>query len=693
MKKGKHKLRIIILIIASFGLVLNSNAQERIVEQLNDAWQFVLLEDEIDYISLSDTSWQDVQIPHTWNNKDIQSGKKVHYGTAWYRRELLIESENPNKQYFLRFDGVGQYAEFFINGKYVSQHLGSYSAFVFNITRFIDFDKTNTILVKVNNELTDSYPKDNFLFGIYGGIYRDVSLISTGSIHIALTDNASSGIFVSSGEVNKKNASLKIVTELKNETSVKQLITIKNKLFSADNKKVAESIKEILLYPGGLVPITSHLEVKNPHLWNGRKDPYLYRLETAIIKDDEMVDKFTQQTGIRFFSVDPEKGFILNGEPYRLYGVCRHQEWQDLGNALLPKHHKKDMDLIYELGATSIRLAHYQQADYIYSLADSMGILVWAEIPFVNGYNENADGNALQQLTELIKQNYNHPSIFVWGLHNEVIKNGIVAKAVNLTNKLQNLAKELNPSRYTVAVSNIWWVYDHPIHQLADLQGFNQYAGWYGGKPEELNNWIQKYHLSKPDIRFSVSEYGAGGNIDQQTDDISTPPNPTGQFFPESYQTYYHEVTYSAIEKAPFIWSSYIWNMFDFSVPEWNRGGIKGRNHKGLVTYDRKIKKDAFYWYKANWSNEPVLYLTGRRNNPLETNVKSFTAYSNIGTPELLINGKSYGKMAEGINHVHFVSKEIVLEKGENKIEIRVDSDNNQYQDDYELIIETPENE
>jgi beta-galactosidase len=338
-------------------------------------------------------------------------------------------------------------------------------------------------------------------------------------------------------------------------------------------------------------------------------------------------------------------------------------------------------------------LAHYQQADYIYSLADSMGILIWAEIPFVNGYNENADGNALQQLTELIKQNFNHPSIFVWGLHNEVIKNGIVTEAVNLTNKLHNLAKELDPSRYTVAVSNIWWIYDHPIHQLADLQGFNQYTGWYGGKPEELNNWIQKYHSSKPDVRFSVSEYGAGGYIDQQTDDISTPPNPTGQFFPESYQIHYHEVTYSAIEKAPFIWSSYIWNMFDFSVPEWNRGGIKGRNHKGLVTYDRKIKKDAFYWYKANWSDEPVLYLTGRRNNPSETNVKSFTAYSNIGTPELFINGKSLGKMAEGINHVHFVSKEIVLENGENKIEIRVDYDNNQYQDDYELIIETPENE
>ena len=679
-------LYIILLLILVFTVQLT--AQERNVKQLNDRWQYVLIDEDIEYVNLNDTSWQDVQIPHTWNNLDIQSGKSVHYGIGWYRRELLIEKENTGKQYFLRFEGVGQYAELYINNKYVGKHLGGYSAFVFNITNFLIYDKANTIFVKVNNELADSYPKDNFLFGIYGGIYRGVSLINTNSLHIALSDHASSGVFVHQENISAKNASLKITTNLINKTSSKQIVTVKNTLFSDDGKKIAESNEEELIYPGGLVPITSNLKVNNPHLWNGKKDPYLYRLETEILHNKKIVDRITQKIGIRFFSIDPEKGFILNGEPYRLYGVCRHQEWQDMGNALSPEHHKKDMEFINEIGATSIRLAHYQQAEYIYSLADSMGILIWAEIPFVNGYQENSDDNALQQLTELIKQNFNHPSIFVWGLHNEVIKNNKITKPVNLTTKLHNLAKELDHSRYTVAVSNIWWVFDHQIHQLADLQGFNQYTGWYGGKPAELNNWINNYHESKPDVRVSVSEYGAGGNIFQQTNDISKVPNPTGQFFPETYQTHYHEVTYSAIEKAQFIWSSYVWNMFDFSVPEWNRGGIKGRNHKGLVTYDRKIKKDAFYWYKANWSDEPVLYLTGRRNNSLDTTISSFTAYCNIGIPELYINGKSYGKMISGINQVQFVSDSISLKYGENRIEIKINNEVSTYTDKYILTVD-----
>ena len=664
-----------------------ANAQSRVVKSLNNDWQFTLVDDEIDYINLSDHSWETVTIPHTWNNQDLQSGKKVHYGTAWFKRNLEIETPFENHHYFLKFEGVGQYAELYVNNKYVGEHLGSYSAFVFNITDFLNHDTTNTILVKVNNELADAYPKDNFLFGIYGGIYRPVSLITTGDLHIALSDYASSGIYVHQEKITKKEASLRIITELKNETSKQETITIKQQLLADDGKIVAESTDEKILFPGGMVPFESFLQVKHPHLWNAKKDPYLYQLKTEIIQSDKVIDDITQSVGLRYFSIDPETGFILNGEPYRLYGVCRHQEWQDKGNALLDEHHRRDMELIDEIGATSIRLAHYQQAEIIYSLADSLGILIWAEIPFVNGYKEGADENALQQLEELIRQNYNHPSIFVWGIHNEVIKNNVVTKPVNLTTRLHNLAKNLDPDRYTVSVSNIWWVYDHPIHELADLQGFNQYTGWYGGKPAELNNWIQSYHKAKPDIRFSLSEYGAGGNIAQQSDDISTVPNPKGQFFPETYQTYYHEVTYSAIEKAPFIWASYVWNMFDFSVPEWDRGGIKGRNHKGLITYDRKTKKDAFYWYKANWSDEPVLYLTGRRNNNSDTNRVSFSAYCNIGVPELFINGKSYGKMNPEINSIKYVSPVISLTAGKHKIEVKVTANNKSYHDQYTLHV------
>ncbi len=271
----------------------------------------------------------------------------------------------------------------------------------------------------------------------------------------------------------------------------------------------------------------------------------------------------------------------------------------------------------------------------------------------------------------MIKQNFNHPSIFVWGLHNEVVKDGKATRPTNLTNQLHNISKTLDPNRFTVGVSNIWWVYDHPIHELADLQGFNQYTGWYGGKPSELKNWINNYHNTKPDVRFSVSEYGAGGNIAHQSGEISFPAKPKGSFFSESYQTYYHEQTWAAIESSPFVWGSYVWNMFDFSVPEWDRGGIKGRNHKGLITYDRKTKKDAFYWYKANWSEDQVLYLAGKRNNILDTNSVSINAYCNFGIPELFVDGKSYGEMQQGVNTVHYVFDNISMKTGKHKIEIR----------------------
>jgi len=684
--KFTGRIRILVIIFFCILLVHPAHSQSRHVYDLGGVWDFSLSKVNIDGTVDPSLGWEKVNIPHTWNNKDIQSGEKVNYTTAWYRKTFIPEQGLEDKQYFLRFEGVGQYAKLFINSKYVGEHLGSYSAFAFNITDFLLADTFNTIHVKVNNELNDSYPKDNFLFGIYGGIYRDVSLIITGDIHIGVTDYASSGVYIHPKEVTDERAVLKIQSMLKNDGESKQLVHVSHKLYANSNKVIASSEDEEVLYPGGMISVYSALEIEQARLWNAKKDPFMYTLKTEVSVDGNTVDKLVHEYGIRYYDIDPEQGFILNGEPYRLYGVCRHQEWQDLGNALLPEHHYRDMELIAELGATSIRLAHYQQAEYIYELADRMGILVWAEIPFVNGYKEGADGNALQQITELIKQNYNHPSIFVWGVHNEVIKGDMIQAPVNLTRELHNLSKDLDPNRFTVAVSNIWWAHDHPIHENADLQGFNQYTGWYGGKPHELENWINNYHSKKPDIRFSVSEYGAGGNIAHQSDDIQTVPKPGGQFFPEGYQTYYHETTWNAIEKSPFIWASYVWNMYDFSVPEWDRGGIKGRNHKGLITYDRKTKKDAFYWYKANWSEEAVLHLSGKRLDQLSAGNIQLKAYCNFGIPEVFIDGESLGKMKQGINEAQYL-KLIDMVEGDYRVEIRVDHKGKVYRDTFELRI------
>jgi beta-galactosidase len=669
------------------GSSVNGQAEVRQIVSLNRGWTFQLGDLTPERAAEHDTCFTLVNIPHTWNDRDIQSGEQVRYGTAWYTRELVPGDSPVGSQYFLKFEGVGQHAEVYVNNNYVGSHLGSYSAFTFNITRFLDMDTVNSIAVRVNNELAASYPKDNFLFGLYGGIYRDVSLIITGAIHIGLTDHASSGVYIHPGPISREKARLKVVTLLKNDGDTMQQLTLKNTLMGDADTAVAARDTTVDLFPGGLYPVTTWLDVDHPRFWNGKKDPYLYTLESKVLLNGTVVDRTRQLTGIRYFDIDPDSGFILNGAPYRLYGVCRHQEWQDRGNALLPHHHRRDMELIDELGATSIRLAHYQQAESMYALADSMGLLVWAEVPFVNGYLEDADGNARQQLTELIKQNFNHPSIFVWGLHNEVIKGEITQPPVNLTRELHNLAKSLDPHRPTVAVSNIWWVYDHPIHELTDLQGFNQYTGWYGGKPEGLGDWISNYHAAKPDIRFSVSEYGAGGNIAHQSNVTDTVPDPTGQFFPEGYQTHYHETTWSAIEKHPFIWASYVWNMFDFSVPEWDRGGIRGRNHKGLVTYDRKTRKDAFYWYKANWSEEPVLHLTGRRNSQQSMGNLEIKAYCNRGTPELFVDGISLGKMKAGAHSVTY-TKQISLSRGMHSVEVRAGHNGHTLTDEYVVTVQ-----
>lgn len=674
-----HSIMRCLLLFALICLNLSTYSQSRETILINDQWEFVLQDIDLEQIENQDIPWSDIEIPHTWNNLDIQSGEKVKYGTAWYRRMLFPDEVSAHQQHFLRFEGVGQQAMIYINNKFVGEHLGSYAAFAFNISDFLAPDTINLIHVRVNNELNNSYPKDNFLFGIYGGIYRNVWLIKTSNIHIGITDEASTGVYVHPKKVNSENCILKITTMLMNETDKEHKLVITQNL-KDEGKIITETRDQFTLYPGGLVPVASILEIKQPHLWNGRQDPFLYDLETSIYSDGRLVDQIIQPYGIRYFEIDPDSGFYLNGKPYSLYGVCRHQEWQDLGNALQPYHHRTDMELIYELGATSIRLAHYQQAEYIYDLADSLGLLTWAEIPFVNGYKDGADGNAKDQLTELIKQNFNHPSIFVWGIHNEVIKGDEVTEPLNLTKKLHNLAKHLDPNRYTVAVSNIWWIYDHPIHENTDLQGFNQYTGWYGGQPEGLKKWITNYHKAKPDIRISVSEYGAGANIAHQSADDSTKPDPTGQYFPEAYQTRYHEVCWTAIEESPFIWASYVWNMFDFSVPEWDRGGIKGRNHKGLVTYDRKVRKDSYFWYKANWSDTAVLHLCGKQYSTRPKGDYNFKAYSNVGQPELFIDGMSAGLMQQGINEVQYQLNDVKLDTGSYSIEIKAAQMNDQFQ-------------
>ena len=675
------KISISIVLLITLGFC-------REVQPFNNGWKFAL--ENLSYSkAMKYTEWQSVSIPHTWNNKDAQSGEDYYAGTAWYKNNFVLNKESEGKRVYIRFQGVGQVADVYINGKLVGIHQGAYSAFCYDLTDNIKFGEENTLLIRANNEeRPDIVPINHFLFMVFGGIYRPVDLIITNPVHITTTDFASSGIYINQENISKNQAKIIVQTKLDNNTDQKQKIVLKTTIHDREQNIVANSSKSIRLNPGHHQAIKQKILIDNPRLWHGRNDPYLYKLTVEIIQDGKIIDYVDEPLGLRSFVIDKEKGFILNGEPYRLYGVCRHQEWQDYGSALSDKQHQIDFDMMYEMGATSLRLAHYQQAEYVYDYSDTLGFIIWAEIPMVRKWMGPEGPNVTQQMTEMILQNYNHPSIFTWGMHNEVYANSEEDAQVTLTKELHRLSKELDPDRYTIATSGYGYLH-RPMNYHGDLQGINRYVGWYGGTdPSKLEDWILNTKVEKPNVLFSIAEYGGGGNVNHQVDGLPDRPDPVnGQFFPEAYQTNMHEVQWSIIKKYPYIWGSYVWNMFDFTVPLWNRGGIPGRNHKGLVTYDRKIRKDAFYWYKANWSKEPVLYLSNRRLTQRKGPNTDFSLYCNLDNYDLSLNGETLGKGKTGRSAIHFIWENISIRKGKNRLIATGYRDGQRFEDQIEFTV------
>ena len=383
--------------------------------------------------------------------------------------------------------------------------------------------------------------------------------------------------------------------------------------------------------------------------------------------------------GVRKFEIVAGEGFYLNGERWPMYGVCRHQDWLGSGSALTKEQHDTDLAMIMDIGATTVRLAHYQQSDYIYSKCDSLGLIVWAEIPFVNKVTGEEWENAHRQLRELIRQSFNHPSIYAWGLHNEVYKPHAYTAA--LTQSLHDLAKTEDPDRYTSAVNGHGHA-DHPVNLNSDIQGMNRYYGWYEREITDIDAWVEGLEENYPDMKLMLTEYGADANTAHQTEYLGESLDWSKQFYPETFQTKTHEYQWAVISRHPYIIASYLWNMFDFACPMWERGGIPARNMKGLVTFDRQVKKDSYYWYKANWSEEPVLYLTQRRNTDREKRVTSITVYSNCGTPTVWLNGRKLKDIRQGYTDVHYIIDEVTLRKGDNVIRASVTAPDGQTLED-----------
>ena len=569
--------------------------------------------------------WNWVNIPHTWNNIDGQDGgNDLYRGTAFYAKELEKMDLPKADRYFLEIQGANSSAILYINGKKLANHDGGYSTWRVDITDALE-DK-NLFVFEVDNSQNDRVYPQNADFTFYGGIYRDLNIIAVSESHFDLEYYGTPGIKVTP-EVVGKGAKVEVEVFVKNEKETQKLVyTLKD----AEGNVVAE--KET---PAS--ETVASFEIENVHLWHGKKDPYLYTAEVCL-KDEEVLDNVSARFGCRTFEIHPENGFILNGEEYPLRGVSRHQDRWGIGNALLKEHHDEDMDLICELGATTIRLAHYQHDQYFYDLCDERGMVVWAEIPYISTHMPNGRENTISQMKELVVQNYNHPSIIVWGLSNEITMHGDSDEDLRENHVILNdLVHEMDKTRLTTMACVSMCSMDDPYVQIPDTVSYNHYFGWYGGDTSQNGPWFDEFHAKYPNIPIGCSEYGCEA-LNWHTSD------PQQGDYTEEYQAYYHEELIKQLYTRKYMWATHVWNMFDFGADSRNEGGENGQNHKGLITFDRKYKKDSFYAYKAWLSDEPFVHICGKRYVDRVEETTKVTVYSNQPEVELFANGVSLGK-------------------------------------------------
>jgi len=656
----------IVLMMAAINFAF---ASTRIYIPMNSDWKFYRGDvPRAEYVEFNDSDWNCVHLPHTWNNFDGQDGGTYYRGPGWYRKTFTVPPDFSGKRVFIRFGAAGMIADVYLNGKFIGEHKGGFSAFVYDITSGLNFDKSNTIAVKVDNTSPDSserfqIPPISADFTMDGGLYRKVELIATNEMHISLLDHASPGVFISQKNVTDDYADISIRIELRNDSRVMKDLRVNSIVRDEAGKAVASSVSPVRIDAGYDAVAIQQFKMDRPHLWDGRIDPYLYRVTVSVEENGNTVDEVVQPLGVRYYKVDPDKGFYLNGKPYKLHGFCLHEDKENEGRAITDADRKQEMDYMLDIGATVVRLAHYQHATEIYNLCDKNGIVVWTEIPLVNQIEEikSFSDNAKQQLIELIRQNFNHPSILFWGIFNEIL-NSKGPDPTGLVKELNALAKEEDPTRPTTSASNSDTA---AVDYITDVIGLNKYFGWYNGSIDALAPFLDEWHKEHPGRAFGLSEYGAGASIYQHEDNPAQ-PRTDGPWHPEEYQTYVHEISWKAIEERPFVWFSTVWNGFDFSS-DFRRGGFKpGVNDKGLVTQDHSTRKDSYYWYKVNWNPEPMVHITGKRFTVRDTSAIDVKVYSNAAEVELFVNGSSIGK-ARSEGH-RFIWKNVNLIHGSNDV-------------------------
>ena len=571
-----------------------------------------------------DGSEKQVNIPHTWNNIDGQDGGDDYFrGTCVYEKNFASPALGADERLYIEFAGVNASAKVILNEKTVITHDGGYSTFRADITDLLLPE--NHMVVEVDNSKNDRVYPQKADFTFYGGIYRDVKLITVNKYHFEMDYFGGTGLSVCP-EVGGEDAAVWVRTWHNASDEGKVEIVLKD----ADGKIVGrgDDTDETIV-------------IEKAHLWHGIEDPYLYTCEATLLVNGEAVDFVSCRFGVRSFRVDSQKGFILNGKEYPLRGVCRHQDWRGIGNAITKEHHDIDMAMIREVGANTIRLAHYQHDQYFYDLCDEYGMVVWAEIPYISEHMPNGRANTISQMKELIIQCYNHPSICVWGISNEItISTTKREDMLDNHKELNDLIHEMDPSRPTTLACYAMCAPFDPVGHLSDIISWNLYLGWYTPFMWLNNLWVDYFHKRYPNRCLGYSEYGC----ECMPNLHSSHPRRGDQS--EEYQCKYNEYMLKFFDKRPFMWATHLWNMFDFAADARNQGGEPGMNHKGLVTFDRKTKKDSFYLYKAWWSKDPFVYIAGRRYVDRAEKKTIVKVYSNCPEVTLYVNGEKFATQA-----------------------------------------------
>ena len=592
----------------------------RTILSLNPQWAFA--RDHAQAPASLPEGWESVSLPHTWNAIDGQDGGNDYFrGTCCYAKSLAKADLPAADRYYLEVTGAASSADVYVDGRHLAHHDGGFSTWRVDLTEALG--ETSLLAILVDNAPNNTVYPQVADFTFYGGLYRNVNLICVPESHFDLDYYGTPGIKVTP-IMEEADAKVSVETFLTNR---KDGQTVRYSLKNRDGK-------EIGTFEGGT---RANFRIQNAHLWQGRKDPYLYSMTAQLLENGEVLDTVSTRFGCRSYVIDPERGFILNGVEYPLRGVARHQDRWGIGNALLPEHHKEDIDLILEMGCTTIRLAHYQHDQYFYDLCDETGLVIWAEIPYISNHMATGRENTVSQMTELIVQNYNHASIVVWGLSNEITIGG--AKDPDLLENhhiLNDLCHKMDATRPTTMAVVSMCGMDEDIVHISDVVSYNHYFGWYGGETDMNGPWFDKFHAKYPNRAIGISEYGAEALNWHNS-------NPQQGDYTEEYQALYHEELIKQLFTRPYIWATHCWNMFDFGADARSEGGEMGQNHKGLITIDRKYKKDAFYAYKAWLSDEPFVHICSKRYVDRVEDVTRVTVYSNQPSVELFANGESLG--------------------------------------------------